>query len=201
MPFFISFSLSHRSLSRSLLLITLSSLTSSTSLHTLLTIFNTPHVIVSNQVGCRLIIYQDDLLILHQGRDRLQQMVLPISQLFKSLGLMVNHKKIYTNTYPASGVLGIQHQLPVDVTITSSTEDEENTAGCQSITGSAVSISPMDSPVCGQDNSYLSSPTNSSSALQSTAVSDELSCSSQLYSGRVNRQVQHHGTTRPRELN
>ena len=45
------------------------------------------------QVGCRLIIYLDDLLILHQDRDRLQQMVLLISQLFESLGLMVNHKK------------------------------------------------------------------------------------------------------------
>ena len=44
-------------------------------------------------MGCRLIIYQDDLLILHLGRDRLQQMVLLISQLFESLGLMVNHKK------------------------------------------------------------------------------------------------------------
>ena len=79
-------------------------------------------------------------------------------------------QKIYTNTYPASGVLGIQHQLPVDATITSSREGEVNTAGFKSITGSAVSISPMDSPVCGQDNSYPSSPTNSSSALQSTAV-------------------------------
>ena len=45
------------------------------------------------QVGCSLIIYLDDLLILHQDKDKLQQMVKLICQLFESLGLMVNHKK------------------------------------------------------------------------------------------------------------
>ena len=45
------------------------------------------------QVGCRLIIYPDDPLILHQDKNRLQHMVQLISQLFESLGLMVNHTK------------------------------------------------------------------------------------------------------------
>ena len=101
--------------------------------------------------------------------------------------------------YPELGIPGVQHQLPNDANITTSREDEENPARFQSITGSAVSINLTDSLVCGKDNSYPASPTNSSSALQSSAVSDELSCSSQLYPGRDNRQVQHHSTTELRE--
>ena len=45
------------------------------------------------QVGCRLIIYLDNLLFLHQDKDRLRHMVQLISQLFEGLGLMVNLKK------------------------------------------------------------------------------------------------------------
>ena len=102
-------------------------------------------------------------------------------------------------TCPELGIPGVQHQLPNDANITTSTEDEENPTGFQSITGSAISISSSDGPVCGQDNSYPVSPINSSSVLQGSAVSDELGCSSQLYPGRDNRQVQHHSTTGPRE--
>ena len=46
-----------------------------------------------HQVGCRLIIYLNDLLFLHQDKDRLEHMVQLFSQLFESLGLMVNHMK------------------------------------------------------------------------------------------------------------
>ena len=45
------------------------------------------------QVGCRLIICLDDLLILHQDRVQLEQIIPSICQLFDSLGLIVNHKK------------------------------------------------------------------------------------------------------------
>ena len=63
------------------------------------------------QVGCRLIIYQDDLLILHQGRHQVAQLT---CQLFKSLGLMVNHKKSFlTPTHTEPSVPRVQHQLPV----------------------------------------------------------------------------------------
>ena len=78
------------------------------------------------QVGCCLIIYLDDLLILHQDRHRLQQMVLLIIQLFKSFGPDGQSQEIYSNTYLESGVLGILHQLPVHAIITSSREDKEN---------------------------------------------------------------------------
>ena len=110
-------------------------------------------------------------------------------------------QEIDSCTYPDLGIPRVQHQLPINANITTSGEDEENPTGLQSIAGSAVSISSTDSPVCGQDNSYPSSPTNSSSALQSTAISDELSCSCRLYSGRDSRQVQHHSTAGPREQN
>ena len=45
------------------------------------------------QVGCRLIIYLDDLLILHQDKVQIQQMIPLICQLFECLGLIINHNK------------------------------------------------------------------------------------------------------------
>ena len=45
------------------------------------------------QIGCRLIIYLDDLLMMHQGRAQLEQITQLICQLFESLGLIVNQKK------------------------------------------------------------------------------------------------------------
>ena len=62
-------------------------------------------------------------------------------------------QEVYSITCPELGIPGVQHQLPNNVNITTSREDEENPTGFQSITGSAVSISSSDSPVCGQDNS------------------------------------------------
>ena len=45
------------------------------------------------QIGCRLIIYLDDMLMLHQDRGQLQQVTQLTCQLFESLGLIVNQKK------------------------------------------------------------------------------------------------------------
>ena len=45
------------------------------------------------QIDCRLIIYLDDMLMLHQDRGQLQQLTQLTCQLFESLGLMVNQKK------------------------------------------------------------------------------------------------------------
>ena len=45
------------------------------------------------QNGCRLIIYLDDMLMLHQDRGQLQQVTQLTCQLFESLGLVVNQKK------------------------------------------------------------------------------------------------------------
>ena len=45
------------------------------------------------QNGCRLIIYIDDMLMLHQDKGQLQQVTQLTCQLFESLGLRVNRKK------------------------------------------------------------------------------------------------------------
>jgi len=45
------------------------------------------------QINCRLIIYLDDILLMHQERAYLEQITQLIGQLFKSLGLTVNRKK------------------------------------------------------------------------------------------------------------
>ena len=52
-----------------------------------------PVVDFLRQNGCHLIIYLDDMLMLHQDRAQLQQMTQLTCQLFESLGLIVNQKK------------------------------------------------------------------------------------------------------------
>ena len=45
------------------------------------------------QVGCCLIIYLDDLLIVHQDEVQLQQIIPSVCKRFECLGLVVNQKK------------------------------------------------------------------------------------------------------------
>ena len=52
-----------------------------------------PVVGLLRQNGCRLIIYLDDMLLLHQDKDQLQQLSQLPCQLFENLGLMINQKK------------------------------------------------------------------------------------------------------------
>ena len=49
-----------------------------------------PVVRFLRQVGCHLVIYLDDLLIVHQNKVQLQQIIQLICQLFECLGLIVN---------------------------------------------------------------------------------------------------------------
>ena len=44
-------------------------------------------------MGIRLIIYLDDILILHQAKDQLELLVPQVCQLFEALGLLINKKK------------------------------------------------------------------------------------------------------------
>ena len=52
-----------------------------------------PVVSFLRQIGCRLIIYLDDILLMHQEGAHLEQITQLICQLFGSLGLIVNQKK------------------------------------------------------------------------------------------------------------
>ena len=45
------------------------------------------------QVGIRLVVYLDDILILHQSREELECLAPLICSLFKALGLVINTKK------------------------------------------------------------------------------------------------------------
>jgi len=70
------------------------------------------------QVGCRLIIYLDDLLIVHQDKVQLQQIIPLICQLFGCLGLMVNHKKSVLVPTQKLEFLGFQvHSQSMTLTI------------------------------------------------------------------------------------
>ena len=45
------------------------------------------------QIGIRLVVYLDDILILHQGREELESLAPLICNLFEALGLVINTKK------------------------------------------------------------------------------------------------------------
>ena len=57
---------------------------------------------------CLLIIYLDDILIMHQNREQLQQLIQLTCQLFENLGLMVNLKKSITTPTQGLEFLGFQ---------------------------------------------------------------------------------------------
>ena len=52
-----------------------------------------PVVGTLQHMGIRLIIYLDDILILHQSKEELIQLIPMICQMFEALGLVVNQKK------------------------------------------------------------------------------------------------------------
>ena len=52
-----------------------------------------PLVGILRQMGIQLVIYLDDILILHQGREELECLAPLICNLFEALGLVINTKK------------------------------------------------------------------------------------------------------------
>ena len=52
-----------------------------------------PPLGILRQVGVRLVVYLDDILILHQSREELECLAPLICSLFEALGLVINTKK------------------------------------------------------------------------------------------------------------
>ena len=103
------------------------------------------------QVGCHLIVCLDDLLILHHGKVQLQQIISSISQLFVSLGLIINQKKSILYPTQKIGILGFEI-LPQSMTLL--IPSEEDPTGCLKAFGSEISVSERDSPICRESYSY-----------------------------------------------
>ena len=60
------------------------------------------------QIGYRLIIYLDDILVMHQNKEQLQQITHLVCSLLENLGLMVNQKKSMTTPVQRLEFLGFQ---------------------------------------------------------------------------------------------
>ena len=70
------------------------------------------------QMGIRLIIYLDDILIIHQAKDQLELLVPQVHQLLKALGLLINKKKSLLIPAQCLEFLGFQicsHMLMISV--------------------------------------------------------------------------------------
>ena len=59
-------------------------------------------------MGIRLVIYLDDILVLHQSMEELAQLTPLICQLFEALGLVVNRKKSILTPHQNLEFLGFQ---------------------------------------------------------------------------------------------
>jgi len=67
-----------------------------------------PVIGLLRQIGTRLVIYLDDILILHQSKQQLEVLVTQICQLFEALGLMINRKKSLLSPIQLLEFLGFQ---------------------------------------------------------------------------------------------
>ena len=67
-----------------------------------------PVIVLLRQLGTRLIIYLDDILLLHQSKQQLEVLVVQICQLFEALGLMINRKKSLLSPTQRLEFLGFQ---------------------------------------------------------------------------------------------
>ena len=134
------------------------------------------------QNGCRLIMYLDDMLMLHQDRDQLQHMTQLTCQLLKSLGLMVN-LKILTDANSRARISRFPSVLGNNKTHNSPREIEEDPTGCQASARSRICVSEGNSKVCGQSYCNHKSHPTGHIALQSSSTIDELCPSPELHLG------------------
>jgi len=140
-----------------------------------------------HQAGTTLIIYLDDLLILHQSRV-LEALVIQTCQLFKGLGLMINRKKSHLSPVQNLEFLGFQVWLKHPEVCDTKGETLEDMAGC---TLSDYGVSEGAGEVCIEDIRHSEDDSNSPLALQSHTEVDELSISTNsLMIQKFNVQVQ-----------
>ena len=93
------------------------------------------------QVGCRLIIYLDDLLVVHQDKLQLQQIIPLICKFFECLGLLVNHKKSILDPFQQMEFLGFEiHSQPMTLSIPQEKMRKIQQDACRLMTKPSVSV-------------------------------------------------------------
>ena len=102
--------------------------------------FQRPAVGFLRQIGIRLLIYVDDMLILHKERDTLQGLVGWVTQLFQALGLIVNSEKSILEPSQSLEFLGftinsvpMQIQLPKE-NIRKIVQEARSLLACETVT-------------------------------------------------------------------
>jgi len=137
-------------------------------------------------IGICLIIYLDDLLVLHQSMEELAQLTPLICQLFKALGLVINQKRSILMPRQNLEFLGFQ----VDIISLQLIFPAEKLRKIQQLAQHLLhQPSEGFSEVCGENLSVNTGHMASSSTFQSTTVFDQL-CSSRgrPHGDRVHRQ-------------
>ena len=138
-------------------------------------------------MGIRLIIYLDDILIMHQEKKHLMHLIPLVFRFLDALGLMVNT----VDSVSENRILGLPCQLSLSAPGLPTQETEEDSPGCQLSPKEGSGVSQRSSKVCGKDHSLSTCHMAGPIALQGSAEHDQLCCSTRSIPGEHGEEVQY----------
>ena len=148
------------------------------------------------QIGCRLIIYLDDILLLHQDREQLLNISWLVNQLFQCLGLLINEEKslqIPCLQMEYLGFLLSSQSLLISVPAEKMRKIQQDAT--KILSQDQVTCSSGASQICGESSSNSSGSPLGPPTLQSLTVSNKCSPPSSIsgYGITELQKVQHKG--------
>ena len=148
------------------------------------------------QIGCRLIIYLDDILLLHQDREQLLNISWLVNQLFQCLGLLINQEKslqIPCLQMEYLGFLLSSQSLLISVPAEKMRKIQQDAT--KILSQDQVTCSSGASQICGESSSNSSGSPLGPPTLQSLTVSNKCSPPSPIsgYGITESQKVQHKG--------
>ena len=124
------------------------------------------------QIGLCLIVYLDDMLIMHANKDQLEVMAPLVCNFFEALGLMVNTKKSILN--PAQLIVfGVPNQFSNNEIHPTIREVQKDTTGSSKPAQTIVNFSTAPSYICREGCCNLQSCCASPLTLQSSTESTQ----------------------------
>ena len=149
-----------------------------------------PVVGTLRQMGIRLIVYLDNILIMHQCKEELMQLTPLICQFFPGLGWVVNLKKSRLTPEQSMEFFGVHGELSNHEVNPPSPEIEKNPAGCPEAPEAKEGISEGASKVPGKSVSCFQNSLVGPSPLQGPPENGECSDTRKPITARLDTKVQ-----------
>ena len=93
-----------------------------------------PVVTLLRELGLRIVVYIDDVLVMAESEAQLKDHVQCLVYLLENLGYIINYKKISVDTNKTVGVSRVHSGLRLNRAETSNRQGQEDQAGCPEIT-------------------------------------------------------------------